>query len=517
MKNQIIPIKDIKVSKDPEMTQEEFQERIIIPNHRPKGSAKGRRPKIASLTFEKGMKHITDALKECTVQGSEQPLFDISKDPSEGNRQADSIIRKLTTIYYIQALRIESSRLKNNLEGLQRMVNIYTILINFTRKLQQTGIMGKYSIEYVSLMEKYDSLADNSRNSEDLNEIFRTMKNNVGILHELILRKYIDIANRQLKLHSKLNAEKIGEHSYNVLLDCINLLLDPSKIKTGKENLTVFMNNLQDVQVEGCKRGKHGILNTIRSEENKSLQYYKQYKAEIGQQKIIMKNFSGLLKTHYGCVCTAKIIAISLDSVGIVKDSIYNNSPYEELKEGPATACYDTNLIPLVKKGCSKRFISIPVALGITLGGKFEGHATMVIIDNRTNRLIYFDPNGKTDMYDHVLIGRILKKVIGGSYTYVESQTLCPKLPNVFLGDGIQAIVEGARTNIKRKDKMEGFCFVFSFLFLVYILEYPEIPVENIQKLMLGNSKNVSTLENAALEVRYLTNLFMKEFAELRK
>ena len=289
------------------------------------------------------------------------------------------------------------------------------------------------------------------------------------------------------------------------------------------------------------------VTKYIYSKENSKLLSYKKYKTqytEINNESRNVRNdilaFTLFLQLQYKCLCIVSPPENITHDFLIILNSKINyeyppsiqhlfelskrnpdphvlsdfkrkyNDKFKRLRFKEPGEIYHILFIEkenfeLIKK-CKKKYMSIPCIIQTQDElGEYMVHANSIIFDIKNKKMIRFEPHGKVSLsYNNIKLNKIMKyftKIIGYKH-YVPPIDFCP-LELQYYEQNTEYDAEG------------GFCLMFSYLFICYVLDYPDNSLhEIIRKMFLGENKNLmNTPPNPkkviSREIRLFTNFYI--------
>jgi hypothetical protein len=277
------------------------------------------------------------------------------------------------------------------------------------------------------------------------------------------------------------------------------------------------------------------ITTVIYSPENAKLKRYLEYFVCLVQkQNKFLDNFQGFLSKYYKCVCPIdKPFSFALI---IFKSTIDYQLPkinVNQLETLPPSIRHKTEILwkdkitrivvpnsPTTKnymflgkelindiRNCKKRYLVI--TLGLTNSDKKNetGHGNSLIFDIENQTIIRFEPHGTdVSIYSTSSIDKCMEELVKllKYKRYVSPVNFCP--PN-----GTQHFEGNSKYDTK-----DGFCGVFSFLFICYVLDFPQYSLTQIHSMMFqGEHKNPNINQNDVVNKRINVSLEVRLFANL--
>lgn len=275
------------------------------------------------------------------------------------------------------------------------------------------------------------------------------------------------------------------------------------------------------------------ITKEIYSDENKKLSFYKKYKEENFKQLVTVGRFYKFMKSYYNCLCIGDKVDIGRNtSIYVYID--YDIDKYDEIVEGLYPDKIEDpedihildylsdktkkNLLYFPKglidqiKNCKEKYVMLFLSIEMK---RFERtrHANSLIFDTVNKSIILFEPHGAgyDDDYNDNLSNILfdIQEKIGYKHMYTPASS-CLRLEDV----GVQTYESD-----QLFDNLDGFCLMFSLLFICYRLDYPKTHESILENMMFqGQDKLLKKInkteseknKNVSKEIRLFTNLFVK-------
>ncbi len=131
--------------------------------------------------------------------------------------------------------------------------------------------------------------------------------------------------------------------------------------------------------------------------------------------------------------------------------------------------------------------------LGTTYDNTLADHANSLVFvfNNEGKNLIYrFEPHGVDEVTDNIIINELRTYPELNNFEYIGTTKTCP-----YLREGVQ-LIEGLLNNRNKRPQDlggAGFCFIWSLIYLEYVINYIDIySPDEIHNLLIHNTDNLT-------------------------